>query len=93
MLKIHVSFFSILSDWVGVPEVELDLPDGATYRDLLAVIGRRYRATMPGALWDDRSGGFARPVTAFRNGRLLRDRQTRLVHGDRVRFMAAMGGG
>ena len=92
-MKIHVSFFSILADWVGVPETEIELPEGATYGDLLAVIGRRYRTNMPEALWDARLEGFARPVAAFRNGIPLQDRKSHLVQGDRIRFMAAMGGG
>jgi len=92
-MKIHVSFFSILADWVGVPEAAIELPDGSTYGDLLSAIGRRYGAHMPAPLWDCGTEGFARPVTAFRNGHLLRNRSTLLTPGDRVRFMAAMGGG
>lgn len=92
-MKIHVSFFSILADWVGVPEAAIELPDGATYGDLLAAVGRRYGPRMPAPLWDHGTEGFARPVTAFRNGRLLQDRDEPLAPGDSVRFMAAMGGG
>jgi molybdopterin converting factor small subunit len=92
-MMIHVSFFSILADWVGTPETVIELPDGATYGDLLTAIGRRYSDTMPDPLWDDGTQGFARPVIAFKNGHLLRDRGTLLAPEDRVRFMAAMGGG
>ena len=92
-MKIHVSFFSILADWVGVSEAAIELPNGATYGDLLAAIGRRYGAHMPAPLWDHGTEGFAHPVTAFRNGYLLTDRSTPLAPGDCVRFMAAMGGG
>lgn len=92
-MQIHVSFFSILSDWVGIPETVIELPEGATYGDLLAAIGRRYGANMPDPLWDDDMHGFARPVVAFKNGQLLRDRSALLAPEDRVRFMAAMGGG
>ena len=46
-MKIHVSFFSILADWVGTPETVIELPDGATYGDLLTAIGRSYGDNMP----------------------------------------------
>lgn len=92
-MKIYVSFFSILADWVGLPETVVDLRDGATYGDLLTAIGHRYGANMPDPLWDDDTQTFARPVIAFKNGHLLRDRGTPLAPEDRVRFMAAMGGG
>jgi molybdopterin converting factor small subunit len=92
-MKIYVSFFSILADWVGVPETVIELPDGATYGDLLAAIGRRYGGNMPDPLWDDAMEGFARPVKAFKNGHLLQERGVLLAPDDRVRFVAAMGGG
>jgi molybdopterin converting factor small subunit len=92
-MKIHVSFFSILADWVCTPETMIELPDGATYGDLLTAIGRRYADNMPEPLWDPGTQGFARPVVAFKNGQLLRERNALLAPGDRVRFMAAMGGG
>ena len=92
-MKIHVSFFSILADWVGLPETMIELPEGATYGDLLTAIGHRYGPNMPDPLWDAGAQGFARPVIAFKNGQLLRDRGTLLAPEDRVRFMAAMGGG
>jgi len=92
-MQIHVSFFSILADWVGIPETVIELPEGATYGDLLTAVGRRCADHMPDPLWDAGRQGFARPVAAFKNGQLLRNRSALLAPEDRVRFMAAMGGG
>jgi molybdopterin converting factor small subunit len=92
-MQIHVSFFSILADWVGIPETVIELQEGATYGDLLTAVGRRYAEHMPDPLWDAGRQGFARPVVAFKNGQLLPNRSAMLAPEDRVRFMAAMGGG
>ena len=92
-MKIRVTFISILADWVGVPEAVIELPTGAIYEDLLAVIGRRYRRNMPPQLWDERNKRFSHPVIAFKNDVLMENCDTQLVKGDHLRFLAGMGGG
>jgi sulfur-carrier protein len=37
-MKIHVQFYAQLRDLVGMREVEIDVPDAATVRDLLEEI-------------------------------------------------------
>jgi MoaD family protein len=34
-MKVHVHFYSQLRDLIGTPELDLELPDKATVRDLL----------------------------------------------------------
>ena len=92
-MKIRVTFFSILADWVGVPEAMIELPHGATFGELLAVVGRRYRCNMPSQLWDDKIEEFSSPVTAFKNGIRMVDRDTRIEANDHIRFLLGMGGG
>lgn len=92
-MKLTIEFFSILSDWVGVSEAQIELPTGATYGDVLEVIGREYRPNMPAQLWDHHAGGFTSRVMATRNGVRIAASQERLADGDRVRFWPMMGGG
>jgi molybdopterin converting factor small subunit len=37
-MKIRVQFYAQLRDLVGIPDLELELPDGATVRELLESI-------------------------------------------------------
>ena len=40
-MKVHVQFFSRLRDLAGVQEMQLDLPDSTTTRDLLETLYSR----------------------------------------------------
>jgi MoaD family protein len=40
-MKVRVQFYSQLRDFVGAPELEVDLPDKATVNDLLEKIYRQ----------------------------------------------------
>ena len=37
-MKVHVQFFSRLRDLAGKPEIDLEVPEGATAADLLEII-------------------------------------------------------
>ena len=41
-MKIHVLFFAYLRDFTGTPQVELEVPDGATARDVWRVLAARW---------------------------------------------------
>ena len=46
-MKIHVQFYAQLRDLVGVPELDIDLAEGATVHDLLAEIYAHQPALRP----------------------------------------------
>ena len=48
-MKIKVQFFSRLRDLVGQPEIEMEVPDGTTASDLLAML---YNRTPALRAWD-----------------------------------------
>jgi molybdopterin converting factor small subunit len=93
MMKIDLEFFSILSRWVGESQVAVDLPDGATYGDLLAHIGRTLGPRMPSQLWQVEENTFVRQIGAFQNGSRIESAAVALHDGDCIRFMPMMGGG
>ena len=43
-MKVHVQFFSRLRDLVGTPTMELEVPQGATARELLEILYSRTSA-------------------------------------------------
>ena len=46
-MKIHVQFYAQLRDLVGMRELDVDLPEGATVRDLLQKIYAQQPALRP----------------------------------------------
>ena len=48
-MNIEVQFFSRLRDLAGGSKLDLDLPDGTTIADLLALLYQQYPAMQP---WD-----------------------------------------
>ena len=72
----------------------IELPDGATVRDAMVELGRRYE-TIQRRLFDE-NGGIRRNVNALINGGNVQFRQrfgTVLVHGDRLTILPPIGGG
>lgn len=81
-MQVSVRFFGIFSDFAGVREVTLDLPDGATVEDALQAVANdrpRFAAVLP-------------QVRAVVNGQnATRDQQ--LADGDDLSLLRAIGGG
>ena len=72
----------------------LEIRGGATVRDAMAELGRRYRA-VEGRLFDD-DGGIRRNINALINGGNVQFRQrfdTVLQDGDRLTILPPVGGG
>ena len=72
----------------------LELPDGATVRDAMAELGRRYAAVRE-RLFDE-NGEIRRNINALINGGNVQFRQrfeTVLVDGDRLTILPPVGGG
>jgi len=72
----------------------LELPDGATVRDAMVELGRRY-ATLGLRLFEE-GGEIRRNINALINGGNVQFRQrfeTVLVDGDRLTILPPVGGG
>ena len=92
-MRVTAFFHGLLSKWVGVPQAEVDLPDGGTLSDLLAEIRRTYGHNMPEQLWDKEQSSFNKAVWAMRGKEKLADPGTRLRNGEEVSFFLSLAGG
>jgi molybdopterin converting factor small subunit len=76
----------------GAPELDFELPDGATLGDLLDRIGAEYGERLD-SLWNVRERRFRGPVVTETDGKVLRDRATPLRDRQTVRLHKAIVGG
>jgi molybdopterin converting factor small subunit len=91
-MKVTAEFHGILSEWIGTRTASFDLPAGATYSDLMAEIGRRYRRNMPDQLWDKENNLFKK-VRAHGKERTLVSADTPLLEGEEIQFLLMLAGG
>jgi len=92
-MKIEAHFHGILADWVGARSAGFELPDDATYADLMKEIDRQYRRNMPDQLWDREMNAFHRKVRVFRNGKAMDTTDFQLIEGEALTFFLMMAGG
>jgi hypothetical protein len=92
-MKVTALFHGILADWVGTPSARFELPDDATYADLMKEIDHRYRRNMPDQLWDGEKNTFHRKVRPFRKGKAIDKTDFQLVEGEALTFFLMMAGG
>ncbi len=92
-MTVFVEFFSILSDWFGTGAINVELPAGATYGDLLDHIRHGQGSPTPAQIWDEAKGCFSGRILATRNGCPIKERGVMLQDRDRVKFWPMMAGG
>ena len=84
-MKVRVKYFSILRDYTGRVEEEIELPDNAKLVDLLAKISEKYPELAE--LSDDNI-----PAIALVNGKYVK-LDYKLRDGDEVALMPPASGG
>lgn len=82
-----------LSNYSGVESVEIELPDGACYNDLLKVVGERYGAQFPKKCWDSDRGEFKKPISAIGTNGDIDDRDAPLAGHKEIHFLIPVSGG
>jgi molybdopterin converting factor small subunit len=92
-MKVKALFHGILADWVGAREASFEMPEGATYRDLVAEIGRRYRKNMPQQLWDEEANCLSREIMAVGAKGRIESVDTPLREGEEIKFLLMLAGG
>lgn len=94
-MKVKVKFLAILYDLMGVMSDIVEAPEGATVRDLIALIDGKYGGRLSKEiLYAD--GGLRDEYNILVNGRAidyLQGLRTPLKDGDEVVFMPPVGGG
>jgi len=87
-LKVKAVFLQEFYQLIGRFEVEAELPEGATVRDLIDYIDSKVKPSFKSRIIDER-GDVRYPVEIAVNGRridFLEGLNTRLKDGDRVTF-------
>lgn len=81
-MKVHVKLFSFFQQYASVDEVTVEISDGATVNDLLAVLGKKFNQS---AFTDQKTLLMINKVNALP--------QTVLREGDTVHLLPILGGG
>ncbi len=90
-MHVKINFLGPLRDQLGQPSLTVELPQGATYRDLLDAIAPTVSKSTE---WDQTTRTFSRRLTVTRNnGSYLRDESTLLADGDEILVLLPMAGG
>ncbi len=93
-MRVTLSFLGPFRDQLGTTSMEVELPEGASYRDLLDRIGDAMQARLAAWAWDSTKRSFARQVMVSRNlSEDLRDETTRLVDRDEILVVLPLAGG
>jgi len=93
-VQVTVSFLGSLRDHVGSSTIAVELPEAATYRELLDNIAPKMRSSLPTWAWNDEKGSFARQMLVTKNlSSDLRDETTYLVDGDQILVCFPLAGG
>ena len=93
-MRVTVSFLGPFRDQIGLQSMEVELPDGASYRDLLDHIADTMEAKLASWAWDPATRSFTQRVMVSRNLSLdLRDEATSLADGDEVIVVPPLAGG
>lgn len=92
-MKVKVNFMGTLSNYAGVESVEIELPDGALYDDLLRELAARYGGKFPKKCWDAERGEFIKPISAIGSNGDIETRDTLLSENEEIHFLIPVSGG
>ena len=93
MIKVRVHFTLPLRRHIGCQELEIELREGATVRDLLQAIGQEWGAQLPRRMWNPQKQAFVHPVQLLGRQRQVGDGSRPLVDGEEfIVTVIAVGG-
>lgn len=95
-ITVPVRFTAVLARTLKLRPSDLvpfELREGATYGELLAAIGERYRDEFPPNTWDLEAKRFHEHVRAMQHGVPLRDHDEVLQPDGEVTFLVGIAGG
>jgi len=93
-MQVTVRFLDVMRDRAGKRSMVIELPDGATYRDLLDHIAPEMESGPADWAWDAERGSFSRRMMVLRNSSVeLRDGSTGLEDGDEIVVLVPLAGG
>jgi len=90
---VFLRVFGSLAQYLGGARVQVELPGGATLRDLMHLIDSRWGTQMPAQLWDSEAKRFRGPITVMIGGNDVHDEETPLSEQDEVFVLVPLAGG
>jgi molybdopterin converting factor small subunit len=92
-VNVSVTFFGPLAQFTGQERVLFDLPEGATYGDLLHAVGQRFGHRLHERMWDREADGFKGGILVLGQGRDHDARDTALLQGEEIKVIPVFAGG
>lgn len=92
-MRVKAVFHGILSEWVGVPQADFILSDGATFDDLLSEVRKVYGPNIPPQLGNKGQADFHRAFFAVRGKERLNEPTARLKEGEEIQFFLSLAAG
>ncbi len=92
-MRVSVSFLGVLKDQAGMADLSVELPDGATYRDLVSQIDALLGHSLAAWAWNREEKSFTPFVLVMKNLVDIEDESTPLADGDEILIVAPAAGG
>jgi len=93
-MQVTVKFLGALRDQTGKTALRVELPAGATYRDLLDRIATDMESSLAAWAWDAERRVFSPRTMVLRDSSTqLREESTRLADGDEIVVLLPLAGG
>jgi molybdopterin converting factor small subunit len=92
-MKVYLKSIGDLRDYLGREPQEIELPDGAQFGELLALIGRDWGPRLPAFIWDAEKQQFRGAVFFVVDKQVVQDMDVPLKDGQEVALMRALSGG
>ena len=92
-MKIRLKAVGDLREYFGRGPQEIEMPDGATFQNLMDLIAARWGSQLPTYLWDAQKGQFRGAVYLVRDGHAVLDLGTPLEEDSEIAVLRALSGG
>ena len=93
-MKVSVSFLGLLRDKIGQKTIEVDLPDGSSFGDLMAAIAPLMQEKVGTWAWDGKNQRFSgRMVVSRQKAVKGSDPSAPLVDGEEILVFPPLAGG
>ena len=93
MVKVRLRFVGILQQYTGASDIELEMEDGATLRNVFGEIGKRWGDRFPPEFWDREGSVFSERITVQSDKRPIKDLELRMEDGECLVVVLPLAGG
>ncbi len=92
-MKVYVKSIGDLREYLGREPQAMELPEGARFGELLALIGERWGGVLPPFIWDADKQQFRGAIFFVIDKQVVQDMATPLQDGQEIRIVRALSGG